>query len=297
MQRIRPIAIVGAVPVAARAGVIAACALTTAACSGATIGAEPATRLAYGVPSPPNGLYHVEENLSVGVSTPVGDVEMATNTNLTMDMVFGRDPGGVGVIGVVVGFDATSANTLTGTRVADSDDVTGPLALVLGRRGRVEVGTMPALDSAVAELSPFPGVAFELFPLLPGPRVGQGGVWTETVTWSVVDGATRTTNTTDYTYTMIGDTLVAGLPPLKIGVEGDVRLESVQGQGERGSTQALTGTTTGYVLWDSEINMPAFVTSRRELEGSNTVPGAGSIRMTVSGEVRVTALFEREEGS
>lgn len=282
--------------VAARTGVVAACALTTVACAGAPLGSEPATRLAYGVPSPPTGLYHIEENLSVGVNTPVGDVEMATNTNLTLDMVFGSDPGGVGVIGLVVGFNATSVNTLTGTRVADSDDVTGPLALVLGRRGRVDVGTIPALDSTVAELSPFPGIAFELYPRLPGPRVGQGGVWTETVTWSVVDGATRTTNTTDYTYTMIGDTLVAGLPFLKIGVEGDVRLESVQGRGGAESIQALTGTTAGYVLWDSETGMPAFVMSRRELEGTNTVPGAGSIRMTVSGEVRITALFEREEG-
>ena len=282
--------------VAARTGVVAVCALTTAACAGAPLGSEPATSLAYGVPSPPSGLYHIEENLSVGVNTPVGDVEMATNTNLTLDMVFGSDPGGVGVIGLVVGFNATSANTQTGTRIADADDVTGPLALVLGRRGRVDVGTIPALDSAVAELSPFPGIAFELYPRLPGPRVGQGGVWTETVTWSVVDGATRTTNTTDYTYTMIGDTLVAGLPFLKIGVEGDVRLESVQGRGDAESIQALTGTTTGYVLWDSETGMPAFVTSRRELEGTNTVPGAGSIRMTVSGEVRITALFEREEG-
>ena len=287
MKGIGPRTIIGTVSVAV-------CAAVTAACAGAPLGAEPAHRLAYAVPSPPAGLYHIEENLSVRVSTPVGDVEMATNTNLTLDMLFGRDPGGVGVVGVVVGFNATSANTLTGTRVAGADDVTGPLALVLGRRGRVEIGTMPALDSAAAELSPFPGVAFELFPRLPGPRVGRGGVWTETVTWSVMDGATRTTNSTAYTYTMIGDTMVAGLPFLKIGVEGDVRLESVQGQGGTESTQALAGTTTGYVLWDSETNMPAFVTSRRELEGTNTVPGAGSIRMTVSGEVRITALFERE---
>ena len=173
-----PITIAGTMSVAARAGVIAVCALTTATCAGAPLGAEPATRLAYDVPSPPSGLYHIEENLSVGVNTPVGDVEMATNTNLTMDMVFGNDPGGVGVIGLVVGFNATAANTLTGTRIADADDVTGPFALVLGPRGRVEVGTIPSLDSAVAELSPFPGVAFELFPRLPGPRLGQGGEWT-----------------------------------------------------------------------------------------------------------------------
>ena len=280
---------------AARAVAAAALAGMIAACAGAPPATGPTTRFQYRVPSPSSGLYHIEDSLSVGVSTPVGDMEVTTTTLLTMNMVFGRDPGGVGVFGTVIGFNATSTNSLTGTRTADAGDVTGPLALVLGRRGHVEVGAMPALDSAVADLSPFPGVAFDLFPQLPDRAVGHGGSWVDTVNWSVVDGPATTTSNTVYTYTLMGDTLVGDRTLLRIDVSGDVRLETVQGEGEMESSQELSGSITGHVLWDSETSLPAYVESHRELEGTNSVPGAGAISMTISGPVRIVAAFQQEE--
>lgn len=273
---------------AAIAGMIAACASAPSATG-------PTTRFQYRVPSPPSGLYHIEDSVSVAVSTPVGDMAVTTTTLLTMNMVFGRDPGGVGVFGTVVGFNAASTNSVTGTRTADAEDVIGPLALVLGRRGHVEVGTMPALDSAVADLSPFPGVAFDLFPQLPGHAVEDGGSWVETVNWSVVDGPATTTSSTVYTYTLMGDTVVEDRTLLRIDVSGDVNLATVQGEGETESTQEMTGTTTGFVLWDTRTSLPAYVESHRELEGTNSVPGAGPISMTISGPVRIVALFQQEE--
>lgn len=269
--------------------------LAIAACAGAPSGTTAPTRFEYRVPSPPTGLYHIEDSVVVGLSTPVGDVEVATSTLLTMTMLFGRDPRGVGVVGTVVGFNATSTNSLTGTRIADANDVSGPLSLVLGSRGNADVGTLPSFTGDAEDLSPFPGVAFELFPQLPDHPVAVGGTWVDTVTWTVVAETAETTNTTVYTYTMMGDVVLGGRSLPKIGMEGDVRFESVAGQGDTRSIQEMTGRTTGYVIWDRETNLPALVESRRELEGTNTVPGAGPIRIKVTGSVRITAVFQQEE--
>ena len=291
---------VGILSAAACTAVISACALMPAGTGGPVTGSTTgssadATRLAYRVPSNPTGLYHIDDSLSVGVSTPVGDVEIITTMQLSMRMLFGRDPGGIAVVGTVIGFNAVSANSLTGVRHADAGDIDEPFAMVLSRGGHVEVGTMPVLDTAVADLSPFPGLAFEIFPRLPAYPVGPGDGWVDTVSWYVVDEVTATTKNTVYSYTLMGDTVVGDRTLLKFDVTGEVSLETVQGEENEQSTQEMTGTTTGYVLWDTEFGMPAYVETHRELEGTNRVPGAGTIRMTISGPVRITAVFQPRE--
>ncbi len=300
MKTNRPFAFAGTLSAAACAAVMSACAGAPAGPAGPATGpaarsTDGATRFAYRVPSNPTGLYHIEDSLFVGVSTPVGDMEVMTTTQLSMRMLFGPDPTGIGVVGTVVGFNAVSANSLAGIRTADADDIDGPFALVLSPGGHVEVGTMPVFDTAVADLSPFPGIAFEIFPRLPAYPVGPGDSWVDTVSWYVVDEVTASTNNTIYRYTLVGDTLIGDRTLLKFDVRGEVSLETVQGEEDEQSTQEMTGTTTGFVLWDTEFNLPAYLESHREMEGTNTVPGAGAIRMTISGPVRITAVFQPRE--
>lgn len=270
--------------------------LLAVACAGApgpapvgtfATGTGPTTSFAYGVPSPPTALYHIEDSLVVGVSMAGADFETTTMTLLTMNVVFAREPTGIGAIGSVVGFDVTSSNSLTGTRVADADDIDGPLAMILGRQGHLEVGAMPSLDSTVADLTPFPGIAFDIFPRLPGYPVGLGGRWTDTVTWSVADETSESATRTAFTYTIVGDTLVDGRTLLHIGVEGEVSMQMIEGVGDALADQRLTGTATGYILWDRVRSLPKFSEIHRELEGTNQVPGAGTVQMKIGGVVRV----------
>ena len=254
-------------------------------------GTGPTTSFSYGVPSPPTALYHIEDSLVVGVSTAAGDFDVTTTTLLTMNMVFAGDPTGVGVVGSVVGFNVATTHSLMGTRMANADNLNGGLALVLTRRGQVEIGAMPALDSAVADLTPFPGIAFDIFPRLPAYPVGQGGTWVDSVSWSVVDETSESATRTVYTYTLVGDTVVDGTTLLNIAVEGDVSMQTVEGVGDTLSDQRLSGTSTGYVLWDPERNLPKHSSMYRELEGTNQMPGAGTVRMTISGLVRIQAAF------
>ena len=293
MDHSRPPPIIGILSAAVCTGLVAACAGGPSAAPVATptTGTGPTTSFAYGVPSPPTALFHIEDSLVVELSTAAADVEVTTTTLLTMNMVFARDAAGVGVVGSVVGFNVGQTNSLTGTRVADADDVSGGLALVVGRQGHVEVGAMPVLDNAVADLTPFPGIAFDIFPRLPGYPVGLGGTWVDTVSWSVTDETSESATQTVFTYTIVGDTLVDGRTLLNIAVEGEVSMQMIEGVGDALSDQRLTGTATGYVLWDPERNLPKHSALHRQLEGTNQVPGAGTIRMRIGGVVRVQAAY------
>lgn len=278
------LAIIGLLPAAACAGGPGAAPTPNA-------GTGPTTSFSYRVPTPPTALYHVDDSVVVSVGTAAGDFEVTTTTLLTMNMVFARDVAGVGIVGTVVGFNSVSTSPVMGTRSADADDVTGPLALVLSRQGHVEVGAMPSLDSAVADLTPFPGVAFEMFPRLPGRPIGQGGTWVDTVTWAVEEETSESATQTVYTYTLMGDTLVDGETLLNIAMQGEITMELLEGVGDAVARQRLTGSTSGYVLWDPERNLPKYSASYREIEGTNQMPGAGTVRMRIRGPVRVWAVY------
>ena len=52
-------------------------------------------------------------------------------------------------------------------------------------------------------------------------------------------------------------------------------------------TQGLTGTATGFVLWDAERGLLAQAFFDRQLEGSMTMPGMAPFNMGLEGPVRV----------
>lgn len=285
---------------AVKAAIAAVALISAAACGGGpgaapaatpTTGTGPTTGFAYRIPSPPEALYIVEDSVEVVVSTAAGDLDLTTKTLLTMNLVFGRDPAGIGVIGSVVGLDVAASSGVGGTRTANADNVQGPLAMVLARAGHVQVGAVPGLDSAVADLTPFPRVAYEIFPRLPAYPVGQGGTWVDTLTWAITDETSESATRSIYTYTLQGDTVIDGRTLLNFSVEGELAMQLIEGVGDALVDQRLNGSSTGYVLWDPERSLPRFTAMSRVLEGTNQVPGAGTLRTRVGGVIRIRGVF------
>lgn len=265
--------------------------LAIAACAGAPSGTTAPTRFEYRVPSPPTGLYHIEDSVVVGLSTPVGDVETKSTALVTLNMMFADDPGGMGVVGTVVGFNASASNSLGGERRADARDVGGVLSLVLDRQGRMQLASTPEIGGELEDLTPFPAVAFEIFPRFPDHAVALGSTWVDTVTWSIVGQTSESTSTTVYTYTLQDDVILDGRMLQEIAVQGDVSLVSVEEDGDIRITHEMAGTTVGVMLWDDQRKLPFRVAMHRELAGTNSVPGAGRVQMTVSGDVRIWAVY------
>ena len=277
MNRRNPLAIIAAAFAAA----------AVAACSGYG-GPAPARPLAYDVPAPPMATFQMTDTMVVTISTPMGDMAVNTGTDLTLAMTFERVAEGIRVMGSVEHFQATAQDPMTGTRSVDGDDVSGSLEYVIGRRGDVEVTSLPELSGAAAQMSPFGSVAHELLPPLPDAVVEPGGMWVDTVTWTTDIESMETTSTGILTYTLVGDTLVDGQTLLNFAVSGEVSADAEGNVGGMAMTQSMAGSTAGFILWDAERGLPAYQESERDMEGSMSAAGMPPFSMFVSGTTRVT---------
>lgn len=267
------------------AGLILSGVLSTACAT--TGGPSSDGTLAYDVPSPATAVYEIVDTASVFVNSPVGSLDIPATSSTTLSMSFESDPRGVRATGTVESFEASMSNPMQGTLSTDLDDVTGHLEIVFGRRGVEEVVAVPSITGPAAQLSPFNHIANDLFPRLPAGAVDPGATWVDTVTWTTDDGAIETISTTVYTHTLVGDTVVDGRTLRHIAVAGDVTNEAEVIQAGTTMTQSMTGTATGFVLWDAERGLLAEAFFERELEGSMTVPGMASFDMSLGGPVRV----------
>ena len=260
----------------------------TAACSGYG-GPAPARPLAYDVPAPPMATYQITDTMVVTISTPMGDMAVNTGTDLTLAMTFERAAAGIRVMGSVEHFQASAQDPMTGTRSVDGDDVSGMLEYVIGRRGDVEVTSLPELSAAAAQMSPFASArATNCFHHCPMPWWRQGGMWVDTVTWTTDIESMETTSTGILTYTLVGDTLLDGQTLLNFAVSGEVSADAEGSVGGMAMTQNMAGSTAGFILWDTDRGLPAYQESEREMEGSMSAAGMPPFSMFVNGTTRVT---------
>ena len=270
-----------------RRALFASVAVLFPAAGSAQDGAAAGRPLAYDVPSPPTATYHIADTMVIGVNSPGGNMEMTAVSTVALGLAFERDPGGVLVTGEVASFDVSMSNPMTGSVSAGKDDLEGSLAFVIGRRGEVEVTSLPALPGPAAQVSPFVFIAYEMFPRLPGRAVEPGETWVDTVTWSNDAGPMEVNGTAVYTYTLVGDTLVGGRALLNIAMSGEVETETSGSEGGMSVTQSQTGTTTGFVLWDTARGLPAYGLLERDFEGSTSISGMPSFPMSFAGPVRI----------
>lgn len=252
-----------------------------------TGGPSPEGTLAYDIPTPATLVYEIVDTAAVYINSPVGSLDIPTNSATTLSMTFTPDPRGVRATGSVESFAASMSNPMQGTLSADLGDVTGHLEIVFGRRGVEEVVSVPAVAGPAAQLAPFHHIANDLFPRLPAGAVDPGAAWVDTVTWTIDDGTIETNSTTVYNHTLVGDTIVDGRTLRHIAVAGDVSNEAEVVQAGTTITQGLTGTATGFVLWDAERGLLAQAFFDRQLEGSMTMPGMAPFNMGLEGPVRV----------
>ena len=259
-----------------------------AACSGYG-GPAPARPLAYDVPTPPMATFQMTDTMAVAVSTPMGDMMVNSGTDLTLAMTFERAAEGVRVMGSVEHFTAFSQDPMTGTQSVDGDDVSGTLDYMIGRRGeRRDRLAAPSFRVPPHSCRRSLPLAYQLLPPLPDAVVEPGGMWVDTVTWTADIDAMETTSTGIMTYTLVGDTLVDGRSLLNFAMSGEVSAEAEGSVAGMAMTQAMAGSTTGFILWDAERGLPAYQEAEREMEGTMSAAGMPPLSMSVSGTTRVS---------
>ena len=263
-----------------------ALATAVAACSGYG-GPAPARPLAYDVPEPPAATYQITDTTVLSITTPMGDMAVDTEMDVTLALAFARVAEGIRVTGSVEEFSASMTNPMTGRETADADDLSGSLEYTIDRRGEAEVASLPELPAAAEQMSPFSSIARELFPPLPDAVVEPGGMWVDTVAWSTELSSGEATSNAVLTYTLVGDTLVDGRTLLHFTVVSDVSSEADVTQAGMDMTQRMAGSAGGFIFWDADRGLPVYQESNRELEGNLEVVGMPPLSMSASGTTRV----------
>ncbi len=283
-------------PVAVHSVALLSAALLSVGCASGGPAPTPTPVLGFGLPSVQSAVYHVTDTTTLSVNTPLGDIEVEESSLTTLDMAFANDPGGVRVTASVTAFDATTKSDMFPAQEGDLGDVDGGFEFVLNGRGAVEVISVPEASGAAVERARFQAMVYTLFPRLPNRAAEPGLVWVDTVTWSVEDGSDEVASTTVYRYALEGDTIVDGRSLAVIAVSGEGELEIAGSQAGMPTEMTLSGTETGFVLWDLERGQLHASEMHHDLAGTMQVDAGGVQEMAVSASGRSRVRLDAGTG-
>ena len=244
----------------------------------------PPQQLAYRLPSPPTATYRVVDSTSVTMGTPMGPMEGSGASSFTFTATFSAEGDAVRVSGELTAFEARGNDPMRGpSSIGRSQAGVGDFEVVLGLRGVREKVT-GVLQGGESDLPIWADPTEGMFPRLPAGEVQPGDTWVDTLSGHVA--AAESERVAGYTYTLVGDTIVDGRPHLKVSFSGDVQL--LLNEGGASPNQELTGTETGFFLWDVGRGLVARAEVSRSYEGSVEIEGVGSMSMKTTAATRVT---------
>ena len=226
---------------------LAAASLALSACVGGGPSGPPG--LAYALPNPAAVTYVTGDTTVMDIDAGGQAMQVTVSESTVLDATFERAAEGVQVTLEVKDLNATVANPM-GATSGDESGITGPLVMSLDRRGVVTVISQPQLTETASQYFQPLSVAHGLFPRLPGRAAGVGESWTDTIRYEGQQGPGKVSAVTVVTYTVEGDSVLDGRSLVKISMKGSS--ESTAGGVITGMdfTQNVTGTLTGWVLWD-----------------------------------------------
>ena len=243
----------------------------------------PPQQLAYRLPSPPTATYDVVDTTRISMGTAMGPMEASGNSSFTFAVTFAAEGDGVRAVGELTEFAAQGNEPMGGpASISRSEAGVGDFDLLLGPRGVGET-VARAIQGADSDLPMWGDPTEGMFPRLPGGGIQPGDTWVDTVTHDVA--GEESTRVAGYTYTLAGETVVDGRPHLRVTFSADVEL-SFEPAGGVGDEQ-LTGTETGFFLWDTGRGLVAQAEVLRSYEGNIDLGGAGTMSMKTTAVTRV----------
>ena len=246
----------------------------------------------YDVPTPPTATYQLAETMTMVMTTPDGERDMAMASSSTVALTFAADPGGVRVFGAVSDYSANMASSMMGNTEMSGDSLSGNLEFVIGTFGNVEMISKPLVTGGgLPGATPFQFNASNLFPRFPGDPLEPGDTWDHTVTAAEdlsevpgISGAAE--DATVYTYTLVGDTVVADRTLQKITVSGVGTVQAVGEEAGAEMARDLSNTVEGFIHWDAERGLVAAAELLRTVDGSVSIRSV-AMAMTMVGVSRL----------
>lgn len=261
--------------------------LVLGACAGGGPPAPPG--LSVGVPSPADVTYITGDTLQVDMDAGGQPMQARITSAATLGTAFRREGDGVQMTLQVRDYRAQQANPM-GTASADGSGISGPMVVTFDRRGVATVVSLPEVSGQAVDFFQPLELAHGLLPRLPGRAVGMGETWTDTIRFEGAQGPGSVSTSAVMTYTVAGDTMVDGRSLLRVGVEGTSRSDASGSTMGMDFTQAISGSLTGWFLWD--LNRSLLVESFTEADARGTMNVAAApfplpMRVRARGWVRL----------
>ena len=266
-----------------------------AACAPPPPSAPPApagVTIAYGIAAPATVTYAFTDSTSFNIrGGAVGDISVTARATGTAEAAFAPKGSDVEMRVKVTDLDGVFTNSaMGGTTTATETDVQGEAVLTLTPRGALTIGQLPTLSRAAQGVGMGAGFFRRFTVRLPALPVQRGSTWTDTVTATEDNAGVKSTVTDVVTAAWARDTVVAGRT-LNVLTHSTRRSLEIAGTSEGVQiAQKLSGTATGYTLWDPQRNLIVERFENTDLSGTFDLPAMGlsGLPVTAKGLGRIT---------
>jgi len=253
-----------------RVPVLAFLTLAASTCGGGPSGPP---GLAYDLPRTSQVRYVTGDTSTMDIDAGGQAMQAFVNVSTTLGAAFARAAGGVEVTMTVEDMDARVSNPM-GSVAADEGGVEGTLVFTMDRRGAATLVSQPTTSETAGQFFQPLSLAHGFFPRLPGRAAGVGESWTDTIRVEGEQGMGSVSAVTVVTYTVAGDSALAGLSLVKIGLEGASEATARGATMGMDFTQTVTGTLSGWALWDPQRGL--LVESYTESDGRGSMEVAAA---------------------
>jgi len=225
------------------------------------------------------------DTVQVEVDTGMmGTISMDGRSEATIGLSFASDPAGFLATATYESLEAMMANPMGGNSTITEADLDGELSFAVDSKGNVTVKDRFQVEGEAAQMVGNVALAHEFFLRLPDATVGVGDSWVDTLVVDESMEGVTTTTTSITTYTVEGDTTVAGMEMLKVNANSEIEAVAEGTMQGMSMSQALSGTSTGSMLWDLAGSLLYSSNSVTELSGGMTIdmPGAPDMSMSIT---------------
>lgn len=224
--------------------------------------------LAIGVPQGGMATYESADTTVIAVDAGGQILEIPAVSMARMNVAFEATmDGGVRASATWTDYEATMSNPMGPSERATLDGVEGTLVFDLDRMGDVSIVELPSLSGTAETMLTPEGVAYGLFPGMPGVPPQPGTTWTDTISYVVDRAGTYTESTEVYEWTVVGEEQYEGRTVLRLNFTNSMTMEQDGVQMGMSFSQNLQGGAEGYVLWDLTANRMELRQSSGSLEG------------------------------
>lgn len=257
-----------------------------AACAGGPASPAPERALAYDVPEAAP-TYSTADTMRFMIQAgDMGSVQIAVQYQGTAQLTFEPAAGDFNVTVSLVSFEGRFSNPMAGSLDSDASGLGGPIVVRVTSRGETELVEVPSVTDAFDQIAGPDELVRDFFVRLPGRPVEVGGTWTDTIRSRTEGAGTLTISQSILTATVDGDTTMAGRTLRLIRTVYDNTLNLSGTSGGTRVSQRLTGTTTGYFLWDMERRLLFERHEEGSLSGSLSLPDMGIDGLPVEATVK-----------